>query len=142
MPSELMIQATHMGGMKVVGGTPGHSVTMDYPLKPEDQVAGLTPLQLLLLSLAGCSSSSLMFWLTKKFKQSVSGITVRASGIRRDEHPTVLTNIALHFTFRGSSIDPQTVKDALQQSEDLICPVWSMLKPGTPISSSFVIVQD
>jgi putative redox protein len=139
MPSELLIQANHMGAMKVVGGTPDYSVTMDYPLAPGQEITGLTPLQLLLLSLAGCSANSMMFLLTKKLKQTITGLSVRAHGFRRDEHPTVITSIDLQFTIHGKSVDSNAVEIALQQSEDLICPVWAMLKPGTPISSSFIV---
>ena len=67
-------------------------------------------------------------------------VTVRARGQRRSEHPTVFTEIALEFVVHGDLQEP-VVAEALEQSEARICPVWAMLKPGTPITSSFQVVQ-
>ena len=37
-------------------------------------------------------------------------------------------------------VDPARVEHALKLSEAQICPVWAMLKAGTPISSTFTVV--
>jgi uncharacterized OsmC-like protein len=46
---------THGGGSCLAVGDGEHSVTIDYPLEPGQAVASLTPLKLLLVSLAGCA---------------------------------------------------------------------------------------
>ncbi len=112
---------------------------MDYPLKPGEQGAGLTPLRGLLASLAVCSGSSVSF-LLRKMNQPIQGLEIQARGKRRTEHPTVLTEIALEFTVRGSDIKAEVVQKALDESESRFCPVWAMLKPGTSIRASFRIV--
>jgi putative redox protein len=142
MSSELRVSATHQGGMRVTGGTPDFSVAMDYPLAPGEAVAGLTPLQLLLTSLAGCSANALMILLQRRLKQEVTGLEVEVVGQRRDEHPTVLTHIDLRFTLRGRNVDPAAVERAIRISEEQICPVWAMLRPGTTVVPSFVIVAE
>jgi putative redox protein len=139
MPSELTVQAVHEGGMRF-GVTAGeHALTFDYPLRPEDAGAGATPLQMLLASLAACSGSTLGLVLTR-MKQPLEGLEVNARGLRRDEHPTVITEIALEFVVRGSGVDPEAVGRALTVAEDQLCPVWAMLKTGTPITASFRVV--
>jgi uncharacterized OsmC-like protein len=75
-------------------------------------------------------------------RQPFVGLEVTARGKRRDEHPTVITNISLEFVVRGAGIEPQTVQRALDITEDQLCPVWAMLKPGTPIRSSFGLVAE
>jgi putative redox protein len=70
------------------------------------------------------------------------GLEVEARGIRKDEHPTVLTDIDLEFVVRGSGQDPEVVARSLRVAEEQLCPVWAMLKPGTTIRSSFRIVDD
>lgn len=100
--------------MRVSAGTDGHTVQMDYPLKPGENLTGLTPLQLLLASLAGCSANTLMAVLVRRMQQPVRGMEVHARGVRRDEHPTVLTEIALEFVLRGSGIDPASVERAFK----------------------------
>jgi putative redox protein len=116
-----------------------HDVTVDYPLPGTDgDVKGMTPLRLLLASLAGCSGSSVAV-LLRRDGQPVERVEVQACGRRRDEHPTVITSIDLAFTVYGD-VEPERVEHALRLSEAQICPVWAMLKAGTPVSSSFTIV--
>ena len=98
----------------------------------------MTPLRLLLASLAGCSGSSVAA-LLRRDGQPVTGVEVTARGQRRDEHPTVITSIELEFVVSGA-VDPARVEHALKLSETHICPVWAMLKTGTPISSSYRVV--
>jgi uncharacterized OsmC-like protein len=73
--------------------------------------------------------------------QPVDGLEVYARGMRRAEHPTVLTRIFLEFVVKGS-VDPEAVAKSLAISEEQLCPVWNMLKSGTPITASFRIAQN
>ena len=138
MPTEIVVHAVHQGAMHVVADAGEHRVSMDYPLKPGN--AGFTPLQLLLASLAGCSASTLAA-LLRKGGQAPEGLEVTATGVRREEHPTVFTQISLEFVVRGGSVDQAVAAKALSQAEQLVCPVWAMLKAGTPISASLRVVK-
>jgi putative redox protein len=140
MPQELCVHAVHQGGMHFVASTADHSVNFDYPLQSEE-TKGFTPLQMLLASLASCAGSTVGL-LLGQMRQPLAGLEVEARGKRRDEHPTVITEIALDFVLRGDGLDPDMVAKALQVAEEKICPVWAMLKTGTPITSSFRIVED
>jgi putative redox protein len=140
MTTELSVHAVHQGGMRVLAGTANHKVLMDYPLQPGVAGDGLTPLQMLLASLAACATNSVMLIL-KKMNQRVAGLEVEAHGLRRQEHPTVLTGISLEFLVKGSDIDPAAVERALKLSEERICPVWNMLKGKTPITTSVRILE-
>jgi putative redox protein len=141
MPSELVVHAVHLGGMRFKAAAREHSVTIDYPLSADAECVGLTSLELLLSSLATCAGNTLGVVLNR-MRQPFAGIEVTARGKRRDEHPTVITNITLEFVVRGAGIEPQTVQRALDIAEDQLCPVWAMLKPGTPITSSFRLVAE
>lgn len=139
MPTELTVHAEYEGGMRLTAVAGEHSITLDYPLRPEETVAGATPLQALLASLAACSGSTLALvlgWMS----QPLEGLEVNARGLRRDEHPTVLTEIALEFLVHGNGVDPEAVGRALAKAEAQLCPVWAMLKTGTPITASFRVV--
>ena len=111
---------------------------MDYPLVPQDQLAGPKPMEMLLASLASCAGGSVTA-LMRRSGQVVEGLRVTARGQRRTEHPTVFTEIALEFVFTGN-LDSATVEEVLARAESRICPVWAMLKPATPIRSSFRIM--
>ncbi len=138
MASELTVQAVHQGGMCFSTTAGSHTVCLDYPLGPGETGAGPTPLQMLLGSLAVCSGSTLVLVLGR-MKQTVTGLQVTARGQRRDEHPTVLTEIALEFSLSGAGLDAGSVARALAIAEEQLCPVWAMLKGSTPVTASFNI---
>ncbi len=139
MPTELSVHAVQQGPMEFAISDGEHHVTVDYPLPGSGaELRGMTPLRLLLASLAGCSGSSVAV-LLRRDGQPVERVEVEVNGQRRDEHPTVITSIDLTFTVYGD-VDPQRVEHALKLSETQICPVWAMLKAGTPVSSSYTVV--
>jgi len=138
VPSKLEAKMVLQDGMHFHGSAgSGHAISTDYPLGGAGS-SGSTPLELLLMSLASCSGGA-MAVLLRKARQPVKGIEVRATGKRRDEHPTCLTDIALEFVIRGAEVDPAAVQHALTLSEEQICPVWAMLKGNTRIEASFRI---
>ena len=140
MPSELTVCAVHKGGMRFTATVDKHSVAIDYPLQPDQEVTGPTPLQLLLASLAACAGSTLALVL-RRMQQPFEALEVHTRGHRRDEHPTVITDIELEFVIAGSGVDDSAVERALKVAEEQLCPVWAMLKPGTPITPTFRIVE-
>jgi putative redox protein len=77
-----------------------------------------------------------------RMKQPVSELEVEVRGLRRDEHPTVFTELNVEVVVSGAGVDPDAVSRALEQCEMHVAPVWAMLKAGTPITSSFRIVED
>lgn len=74
--------------------------------------------------------------------QSPTGLEVEARGLRRDEHPTGLTDITLNFVVHGAQVDPEAAQRALAATTDQLCPVWAMLKETTSITASVSVVQD
>jgi len=138
MPTELEVRADYQGGMRLIAGDDEHTVTVDYPLEPGQAVEGLTPLKLLLVSLAGCAGNTIPLLLARR-GQTLSGFKVIARGYRRDEHPTVLTRIDVEFVLRGDDLDREVVERCISYAEERLCPVWAMLRPATPIATSYRI---
>jgi putative redox protein len=135
MPSELRARAVLQEKVRFVCQASGEqSVVIDYPPPLGDDAGVRGGLELLLMSLAACAGQTIMP-LLRRMGQPVTGCTVEARGRRRDEHPTVLTDIELTFLFRGSGIDPAAIQRAIQLGESQYCPVWAMLKGGTRITS-------
>jgi putative redox protein len=118
-------------------GEYGHDVPVDYspPLGDSEGYGGL---DLLLMSLAACSAQTVMS-LLQKMKQDVRSFTVTATGRRRTEHPTVLTEIALTFALEGEALSTELMEKAVRLSEEKYCPVWAMLKPAVSISRTITI---
>jgi putative redox protein len=140
MPTELTVHAENRGGMVVTATDGVHTMTMDYPLPGEEdrELAGPTPLRVLLASLGGCSCNALAA-LLRKMRQPVTSVAVDVRGVRRDEHPTVITSIDLAFTVCGDGVDPAVAGRALTLAEEQICPVWAMVSPGTPVTATVTV---
>jgi len=118
-------------------GHTGHEVQIDY-IPPFGGDDGIMPLELLLISLAGCSCHAVLF-LLRKMGKTVDGFEVHATGQRRDEHPTVFTGIELQLKLKGSTLDAAAVEKAITFAEEKICPVWAMLKGNVPVSWKYTI---
>jgi putative redox protein len=137
MAKEVHTEIVFKGGMRFDGksGRAGKPVAIDFT--PEGEaIDGYSPLELLLTSLAGCSSQ-VVVGLLKRMGQEVQDLTVRARGVKKEIHPTVLTSIELEFEFRGGRVDGASVEKALALSEERFCPVWVMLKASVPITAKY-----
>ena len=114
------------------------AVTMDY-FPPLGEGQGYTGLELLLMSLAGCSGTSVVF-LLRKMGKDITGFSVNASGTRRDQHPTCFEKINLEFTVTSRDAKEADILKAIKLSEESICPVWAMLKKGVEIEVGHKLV--
>jgi len=140
MAEEIRSDVVFRGGMRFdgVSGRAGQAVALDFAA--DDQpLDGFLPLELLLTSLAGCSGQ-VVVGLLKRMGQEVGDLTVRARGAKKEIHPKVLVSIELEFEFRGGRLDGASVEKALALSEERFCPVWAMLKGGTPIKATYRLV--
>lgn len=87
---------------------------------------GMRPMQMLLASLAGCSTIDIVNIL-KKQKQVITGIKVKVRGERDEKSvPAVYTKIELHFILFGK-LDLDKVERAVALSVEKYCSVGAML---------------
>jgi putative redox protein len=110
-------------------------VVCDY-FPPFGDGQGYTGLELLLMSLAVCSGTS-MAGLLRKFGKSITGLRINARGILKEEHPKAFSKIFLEFILNSKDATDEDIQKALQKSEEKICPVWSMLKNNVEIVTEF-----
>ena len=68
----------------------------------------------------------------------VRGLEVNVRGLRRDEHPSVFTRIDVELVLHGD-LDPEVVEHCIALADEKLCPVWAMLRPATPIVTSYRI---
>ena len=92
------------------------------------QGRGLRPMELVLASVASCSSIDIVL-LLKKQRQEVRELRVRVTGQRADTIPRVFTAIQVHYMFAGPQ-DAKKVERACRLSMDKLCSVTMMLKAG------------
>lgn len=109
-------------------------VTMDYkPPLGDDQ--GYTGLELLLVSLAGCSGTAVAF-LLRKMGKNVAGLKVSAHGTKRQTHPMSLETISLEFVLTSRDAGDADIRKAIQMAEDTYCPVWAMLRGNVQVAAA------
>jgi putative redox protein len=100
---------------------------------------GYTPLELLLMSLASCSGTTVVT-LLRKMRKNISGIKVKAKGIRREQNPTSFQKIILEFVISSEDVQSSEVEKAIKLTEETYCPVWTMLKNNVEVITEFRIV--
>jgi putative redox protein len=99
---------------------------------------GFSPMELLLVSLAGCTGMDVIDILRKK-RQEVSGLEVQATGTRADDHPRKYTSIHIHFVVTGRQVDPEAVRRSIELSETKYCAVAATLSGAAQITTDFEI---
>ena len=141
MTHELTAQVVLNEGLQFTGTAgSGYAVTMDAPV-PAGHGAGFMPMELVLISLAGCSAMDVLAILRKK-EQNGHSLDVRVRSQRQNGALSVFTGIALEYIVWGEDIDPTAVARAIELSADHYCPVWKMLEKSVTISSTFRVMSD
>jgi putative redox protein len=91
---------------------------------------------LLLMSFAGCSGTAIAF-LLRKMGKTVSGLRVKAKGIRRDQPPLKFEKIFLEFTLDSKDVRDMDIQRAIRLAEDSVCPVWQMIKNNVEVTTRY-----
>lgn len=99
--------------------------------------AGARPMELMLMSLGGCSGIDVIEIL-KKQRQQLDQIDISVEGKRADSIPAVFTEIHLHFRLEGI-LDEKKVKRAIDLSLGKYCSAAAMLCKTAQITSSYEI---
>ena len=113
----------------------GHSVSLDAG----EPFQGFKPSQLLLVSLAGCTSADVVSILQKK-RQDVTGMTVHVTGRQEQEPPWPFTEIDVMFEVHGRNLDEDAVERAIFLSESKYCSVSATIRGVAKIKTSYRIV--
>jgi putative redox protein len=138
--SELKVaKLRYAGGEQFIGESPsGHAVVTQFG---GERITAASPMELLLVSLGGCTGADIVGILEKK-RQRVTGYEIEVRGERRAEHPRIYTHIEVVHRFRGYSIDPKAVAHAIELSETKYCSVSAMLKAAAEITMRYEIQEE
>lgn len=99
---------------------------------------GFRPLELMAVSLAGCTAMDVISIVRKK-QQMVDSFEVKVHADQRTEHPHSFTAIRIEYHFRGSNIDEAAVLRAIELSAVKYCPAQAMLGKVVPLEMSYFI---
>jgi putative redox protein len=98
-------------------------------------------LELMALSMAGCTAMDVISILRKK-RQDVTGFEVRVDAPRADEHPKVFTRATIAYLVTGHNVDEKAVVRAIELTAKNYCPAQAMLGKVMPIDLSYQIFED
>ncbi len=121
-------------------GTPpsGHAQLMDAN---GERKAAPTPLENLLVAVAGCTAYDVQSILHKK-RQDVTDYRVEIEGWRRDEMPKAFIKLHIKHVVTGRGISEKAVADAIRLSDETYCSVAATVKPTAEITTSYEIVSE
>lgn len=122
---DYLFEATSSNDLKVL---------MDNKSKKEGKVEGISPMEVLLMGVAGCSSIDVVAILNK---QRINPVTLKmeVEGIRdADAIPSPFKGINVTLYLEGDDISPEKAKRAAQLSFDKYCSVSKSLDPNIIIN--------
>ena len=103
-----------------------------------DSSAGASPVQLLVMSLAGCMGMDVIDIL-RKGRHPVSAFRVSLTGQRFPEPPRRLLAVAVVFHIHGT-VPETAVGRAIALSRDKYCSVWHSMRQDIEMRTSYEIV--
>ncbi len=102
---------------------------------------GFQPMELMLVSLLGCTAMDVISILRKK-RQEVTGFEVKGHAERADRHPKVFTHITIEYHVTGKNVDEKAVVRSIELSAIRYCPAQGMLAKVVPIRLKYFIYED
>jgi putative redox protein len=102
---------------------------------------GFRPLELMALSLAGCTGMDVISILEKK-RQEITAYEVKVDAVRAEEHPKVITEAKVAYHITGKAVSEKAVVRSIELSATQYCPAQGMLDQLMPIQLVYYIYED
>jgi putative redox protein len=102
---------------------------------------GFRPLELMAVSLAGCTAMDVISILRKK-QQAVTGFEVQVQARQPETHPRVFEHAKIVYLVSGHNVDEAAVLRAIELSALKYCPAQAMLSKVFPMDLLYEIYED
>ena len=102
---------------------------------------GFHPLELMAVSLAGCTAMDVISILTKK-KQDVTAFEVNVHADQAGEFPKVFTHAVITYLVTGHAVDEAAVLRAIELTATKYCPAQAMLGKVVPMDLVYEIYEE
>ena len=127
------------GNCFVASNAMGHTVVMDGSAT-QGEKRGASPMELLLMGMAGCSSIDVVS-IAQKQRQDIVDCKARVEAVRADSTPRVFTKIHIHFIVSGRQLSEDAIGKAVSLSADKYCSASIMLAKAAEVTHSFEVVE-
>lgn len=116
----------------------GARVTMD--VQPEAGGTGLgpSPMETVLMALAGCTGIDVVHTLAK-MRAPLAGLVIDVAADRAPDHPKVFTAIRLRYVAWGLGLQRAQVERAVRLSQEKYCSVAAMLRATATLDLEVVV---
>lgn len=107
-----------------------------------DDRPGASPMELLLMGVAGCTGIDIANILTKA-RQPLKDLQVRVRGKFAPEGvlPRVFTDIEIIYVVWGEGIDPSVLEMAIELSEEKYCSASAMMRGVANVTTRYAILK-
>jgi putative redox protein len=102
-----------------------------------DSNAGASPVQMLVIALAGCMSADVVD-IVLKGRHRLTGFQASIVAQRAQEPPTRVVSAELKFDIRGD-VPVSAVERAIALSRDKYCSVWHSLRQDITLTTTYVV---
>jgi putative redox protein len=120
------------GGLRFRGRAGARELKLDG-----DSASAVSPVEALVLALAGCMASDVVHILVKG-RVEPKGLTAHLAAERAPEEPRRLVKVDLRFSVRGH-VPAERVERAIALSREKYCSVWHSLRPDIVFTTSFEV---
>jgi putative redox protein len=119
----------------------GFTIQLDAKKEVGGEGRGFSPMELMALSLAGCTAMDVISILRKK-RQDVTAFEVSVDAPRATEHPKVFTRATVLYLVTGHNVDEAAVVRAIELTAVSYCPAQAMLSKVIPIDLRYQIFEE
>ena len=95
-------------------------------LDSSDGSSGPSPMEMVLIGVAGCSAIDVIMIMEKK-RARVTNFQVNITGERAEEYPKRYTDVHIEFVLHGKGIKPKAVEQAIELSATKYCGAMASL---------------
>ena len=117
------------------------AITMDMSRDYGGTGAGPSPMQTVLMAMAGCTGMDVTSILAK-MRAPLRTLTIAVEGRQAAEHPKVFSSIHLRFDAGGPALLREQVEKAVALSVNKYCPVTAMLKRSAEVTYEVRVSAD
>lgn len=135
------VQVQWINGMRFDGVNRTESgFTMDTDPTHGGKGAGPTPMETVLIALAGCTGMDVVP-LLHKMRAPLESLTISVSSHRAPDHPKVFTDIHLRYVATGRGLQREQVERAVRLSQEKYCSVSAMLRKAATITYEVILEE-
>lgn len=134
------IKTVWEGGMAFDSQLMGGNIALDADEAVGGQDKGVTPKQLMLSALSGCTAMDVAS-LMKKMRVEVDAFDVSVEAELTDQHPKYYKTVKVTYNFEGKNLDQPKLNKIVNLSIERYCGVFEMFRQFAEISTEINFIS-